>query len=223
MGDPITTALITGGTTMLSARSTRRSSDKARRQARALSGEARKLEEQWRDYMKETQEPFIKAGTRALGMQEEMLPEILGGLDYDAASRDPRFLTARDEAEDALLRRASATGGLRSGSTQAQLMEMQPQLLQRVAQDRMQDRLRGFDALGTLVGRGQGGAQTLGGAGAQSVGNIGGILGQQATLGMTSAADRSEQNMDLLRYATSPEQMDIYQKGLEGVKNLFTG
>ena len=130
--------------------------------------------------------PFAAAGAPALEAQQAFLglrgPEaeraaierISGGETFQALSR---------QGEEALLQRASATGGLRGGNIQGALAQFRPALLSSLI-DQQYGRLGGMTSLGAqttgnLASLGQASAAGTGAA-AQTTGtNIATLLGQQ--------------------------------------------
>jgi len=82
-------------------------------------------------------QPFREAGTEALGQYQQLL-DPQGQADFFANyQRSPMFQALRDQAEQATLRSASATGGLRTGQAGAALSAIAPQLAMQAIQQRM--------------------------------------------------------------------------------------
>ena len=150
-------------------------------QVQAGSAEAG-IAEQRRQFDKfvELMSPFVTAGvgepgvTGALQAQQELL-----GLRGTAAQQraisgletSPILQALTRQGEEALLQRASATGGLRGGNVQAALAQFRPQLLSDVIQQQ-------FTNLGGLTKIGQASAAGQAAAGMESAGAIGDLLGQ---------------------------------------------
>jgi hypothetical protein len=154
------------------------------------------------DALKELMAPYVEAGTEAIaGLQpyaEAGAPaleqqQILAGLKgpeaqraaIDALAANPEFQALSRQGEEALLQRASATGGLRGGNIQGALAQYRPQMLQGYI-DQQYGRLGGLTALGQLTTQniasmGQASAAGQAGAGMESAKNIAGLLGDQAT------------------------------------------
>lgn len=145
-------------------------------------------------------EPFAAAGAPALEQQQALLglrgPEaqraaiaaIEGGAGFQAQVR---------QGEEALLQRASATGGLRGGNVQAALAQFRPQMLQE-AIEQQYGRLGGLTALGQtttagIAGLGQASAAGTGAAAQTTGANIANLLAQQgaATAGGQLAAGKA--------------------------------
>lgn len=83
-------------------------------------------------------QPYIQAGEGALqGYQDLLTPE--GQAQFaEQYTQGPMYQMLRKEAEDAALRNASATGGLRTGQTGVALSTIAPQLIQQQYQNQMQ-------------------------------------------------------------------------------------
>lgn len=130
--------------------------------------------------------PFITGGERAYEQQAALMG--LSGPEAQRAaiagiSGSPGFQETVRQGEEALLQRASATGGLRGGNIQAALAQFRPQMLQQ-AIEQQYGRLGGLAGAGLevtqyLTGLGQGSAAGVGGAGRAMAGNIGNLLAQQ--------------------------------------------
>jgi len=130
--------------------------------------------------------PYITAGERAFE-QQAALAGLSGPEAQQAAlegiSTSPGFQEAARQGEEAMLARASATGGLRGGNIQAALAQFRPQLLQS-AIEQTYGRLGGLAGTGlnltqNLVTGGQTAATGVGGAGQTMASNVGNLLAQQ--------------------------------------------
>lgn len=125
-------------------------------------------------------EEFATVGPEALQQQRALAG--LAGPDAQRAAisqieQGPQFQAAIRQGEEALLQRASATGGLRGGNIQAALAQFRPQMLNQFIDQQ-------YGRLGGLVGTGGAATETLFGAG----------LGSQellARLGQASAAGQA--------------------------------
>lgn len=127
------------------------------------------------DAVQKLLQPYVAAGEPALTQQQAFLglqgPEaeraaierITGGETYKAMAQ---------QGEEALLQRASATGGLRGGNIQAALGQFRPQLLSSLIEQQ-------YSRLGGLTTLGQNAAAGVGTAGMNTGANIGNLLGQQ--------------------------------------------
>lgn len=138
-------------------------------------------------------EPYVAVGQPALEQQQAFLgmqgPEaeraaierIQGGETFQALAR---------QGEEAILSRASATGGLRGGNVQAALAQFRPALLSQLI-DQQYSRLGGMTSLGqqSAVGVGTAG-QAMGTSvtnllGQQGAAQAAGALGQAQAFGQT--------------------------------------
>lgn len=140
------------------------------------------VEEQRRQFDKlvEIMAPYVEAGvggggaTGALQAQQELLglrgseaqQRAIAGIE-----QSPILQALTRQGEEALLQRASATGGLRGGNVQAALAQFRPQLLSELIQTQFQN-------LGGLTKIGQASAAGQAAAGMESAGQIGTLLGQ---------------------------------------------
>jgi hypothetical protein len=130
--------------------------------------------------------PFAAAGAPALQQQQALIglqgPEaeraaierIQGGQTFQALSQ---------QGENALLQRASATGGLRGGNLEGALAQFRPQLLSSLI-DQQYGRLGGMAAIGqettsNIARLGQASAAGTGSAAQAAGSNIATLLGQQ--------------------------------------------
>ena len=130
--------------------------------------------------------PFAAAGAPALEQQQALLG--LRGPEAERAAIDriqggETFKALTSQGEEALLQRASATGGLRGGNVQGALAQFRPQLLSSLI-DQQYGRLGGLTALGerstqNLAQLGQSSAAGVGTAGLQTGTNVANLLGQQ--------------------------------------------
>jgi hypothetical protein len=131
-------------------------------------------------------EPFAAAGVPALEQQQALLG--LRGPEAERAAIErirsgETFQALAGQGEEALLQRASATGGLRGGNIQGALAQFRPALLSSLIEQQY-GRLGGMTALGAettgnLARLGQASAAGTGAA-AQTTGtNVATLLGQQ--------------------------------------------
>lgn len=131
-------------------------------------------------------EPFAAAGAPALEQQQALLG--LRGPEAERAAIErirsgETFQALAGQGEEALLQRASATGGLRGGNIQGALAQFRPALLSSLI-DQQYGRLGGMTALGqtttqNLAGLGQASAAGTGAAAQTTGANISNLLGQQ--------------------------------------------
>jgi len=130
--------------------------------------------------------PFEAAGARSFEQQQALLG-LRGPEEEQAAIERIRggetFQALAQQGEEALLQRASATGGLRGGNIQGALSQFRPQLLSSLIEQQY-GRLGGLSATGLgvtsdIFSRGQASAAGQAGAGQQLGANVSGLLGQQ--------------------------------------------
>ena len=153
---------------------------KAQVQAADRSAEAQfaAIEEQKaaRDELRRLLEPYAAAGTPALQQQMAALG-LRGPTEQEAyvqqQEQSPIFQALARQGEEAILQRASATGGLRGGNVQGALAQFRPALLNQFLEQQYQ-RLGGMTTLGqqSSAGVGAAGTQAAGQIG-QAYGNIG--------------------------------------------------
>ncbi len=151
----------------------------AAQDAAAIQGAASEagIQEQRRqfDKVQELLKPYTEAGVPALEAQQAFLG--LRGPEAERAaieriSGGETFQALQRQGEEALLQRASATGGLRGGNIQGALAQFRPALLSSLI-DQQYGRLGGLTTLGQNAAAGTGAA-------AQTMGtNVTNLLGQQ--------------------------------------------
>ena len=136
------------------------------------------IEEQRRQFeaMRELLKPYAEAGLPALQKQQAFLG--LQGPEAERAAIErirsgETFNALARQGEEALLQRASATGGLRGGNIQGALAQFRPQMLAGLI-DQQYSRLGGMTALG------QQSAAGVGTAGMQTGENVANLMGQSA-------------------------------------------
>jgi hypothetical protein len=177
--------------------------DAAESAAAAQSGSAQAgIEEQRRqfDKVQELLKPYSMAGEKALGglapfaaagapaLEEQQALLGLRGPEAERAAIErirggETFKALAGQGEEALLQRASATGGLRGGNIQGALAQFRPALLSSLI-DQQYGRLGGMTALGqtttqNLAGLGQASAAGTGAAAQTTGANVANLLGQQ--------------------------------------------
>jgi hypothetical protein len=164
-----------GGATLISGMA---QADAAESAAAAQSGAAQAgIDEQRRqfDAVQKLLAPYVSAGAPALEAQQAFLG--LQGPEAERAAIErikggETFQALASQGEEALLQRASATGGLRGGNIQGALAQFRPALLSSLI-DQQYGRLGGMTALG------QQSAAGVGAAGQQTGVNVANLLGQQ--------------------------------------------
>jgi hypothetical protein len=152
------------------------------------------------DAIQQLLQPYVQAGTGAIsqfqpfqqaGQQAFQQQQALAGLLGPDAQRQaiagieqsPGFQANVQQGEEALLSRASATGGLRGGNIQAALAQFRPQLLQQEI-DKQYGRLGGFSSTGLGVSEalyrgGQASAVNQASQAGAVGANVANLLGQQ--------------------------------------------
>lgn len=189
-----------GGATLISGMA---QADAAESAAAAQTGASQAgIEEQRRqfDKVQELLKPYSMAGEKALGglapfaaagapaLEEQQALLGLRGPEAERAAIErikggETFQALAGQGEEALLQRASATGGLRGGNIQGALAQFRPALLSSLI-DQQYGRLGGMTALGqtttqNLAGLGQASAAGTGAAAQTTGANIANLLGQQ--------------------------------------------
>jgi hypothetical protein len=175
-------------------------------------------------------QPYAAAGAPALEQQQALLglrgPEaqqaaiagIESGAGYQAQVR---------AGEEALLQRASATGGLRGGNIQAALAQFRPQMLQAEI-EKQYGRLGGLTALGqttsqNLAQLGQASAAGTATAGLRTGADIANLMGQQ---GAARAGAELAQGQAFANVLNLPAQFLGMQYGAKvgtpGFGNIFS-
>ena len=152
---------VIGGKSAKSAASTQAAASDA-----AIAEQRRQFDEV-RDLLK----PFIETGESALAKQAALAGLVPGG--FVPAVRQiqegPEYQTLLQQGEDAILANASATGGLRTGTTQGALAQFRPALLADLINQQ-------YTRLGGLSGMGQASAAGQAAAGQQTASNVGSLL-----------------------------------------------
>lgn len=128
------------------------------------------IAEQRRQYdnTRELLNPYVQAGTGALGQQQDLMG--LNGFAkqqsaIDNLNKSPFLQSAYRQAENAILQNASATGGLRGGNIQSALADNRMNMLHQAYQGQMQN-------LGNMVSLGQNAAAGVGNAGMSMANNV---------------------------------------------------
>ena len=127
--------------------------------------------------------PFEEAGARSFEQQQALLG-LRGPEEERAAierlSGGETFKSLAQQGEEALLQRASATGGLRGGNIQGALSQFRPQLLNQLITQQY-DRLGGLSATGLgvtsdILSRGQASSAGQASSGMASASNVANLL-----------------------------------------------
>lgn len=176
MPDPVT-ALVVGGSQLIGSSMQASAAGEA---AGIQAGAAQQgIEEQRRqfDALQALLKPYTEAGLPALEAQQAFLG--LKGPEAERAaieriSGGETFQALANQGENALLQRASATGGLRGGNIQGALAQFRPQLLSSLIEQQ-------YGRLGGMTQLGQRSAAGVGEAGMATGTNIGNLLSQQGS------------------------------------------
>jgi len=137
-------------------------------------------------------EPYLGAGTKALGAQQDLLGLNGTGVQQtqlDALRASPLFQQLFGAGQDAVLSNASATGGLRGGNAQRSLYDAGEDTFAQVIQQQLAN-------LGGLSSQGLGAATGLGGLGAENASQISQLLGNKGAAqagGILGSAAASQQ------------------------------
>lgn len=214
MPDPIT-GLIAGGTTLLGGMMQAGAASEAAgaQSASAAAG----IAEQRRqfDAIRELLKPYVEVGVPALEQQRALAG--LGGAGAQQAAisaleSSPLLQAQVRQGEEALLQRASATGGLRGGNIQAALAQFRPQMLQSEIE-------RQYSRLGGLTSLGQQSAVGVGTAGQAMGSNVANLLAQQGAAQAGGTLGRAAAYGNIL--SAVPQGLGMYY-GLTG-KSLMAG
>ena len=174
MPDPVT-GLIVGGSQLIGGMM---QADAASEAAGIQAGAAEAgMAEQRRqfDALQALLKPYQEAGLPALAQQQALLG--LQGPEAEQAAIErirggETFQALAQQGEEALLQRASATGGLRGGNIQAALAQFRPELLSSLIEQQ-------YGRLGGMTTLGQRSAAGVGAAGMETGSNISNLLAQQ--------------------------------------------
>ena len=167
--------------------------------------------------------PYVAAGAPALEQQMAMAglrgPEAEQAA-IEAIAASPQLEALARQGEEAILQRASATGGLRGGNVQAALAQFRPQLLQQLIEQRY-SQLGGFTDIGRTSALSQGEAGMLTGT---NVANL--LLGKGAAMAGSKLAAGQRDMMqfnDMMRIggAIASGGMTEFASGLKsGISSL---
>jgi hypothetical protein len=215
MPDPVT-ALVVGGSQLVGGAM---QADAAGEAAGIQAGAAQAgIEEQRRqfDAMRELLKPYTEAGAPALEQQQAFLG--LRGPEAERAaieriSGSERFQELTRQGEEALLQRASATGGLRGGNIQAALGQFRPQVLNSLIEEQ-------YGRLGGMTTLGQRSAAGVGAAGMETGVNVANLLGQQ---GAARAGGELGEAKAYGQLFNLPAQMLGFQYGAGGKAGMGFG
>jgi hypothetical protein len=173
MPDP-TTLLVVGGSQLVGSYM----GAEAAKEGAGIQAEASRegIAEQRRQFnaLQSLLKPYTEVGVPALEAQQAFLG--LKGPEAEQAAIErirggETFQALAQQGEEALLQRASATGGLRGGNIQGALAQFRPELLSSLIEQQ-------YGRLGGLAKIGQASAAGVGAAGMESGTNVANLLGQ---------------------------------------------
>ena len=218
MPDPIT-ALVVGGTQVVGGiMQSSAASDAAGAQTAAAEAGIAEQRRQF-DLVQQLLKPYVEAGTPALQQQQALIglqgqeaqQQAISALEQGAG-----FQARVRQGEEALLQRASATGGLRGGNIQAALAQFRPQMLQQEIETQ-------YGRLGGLTSLGQQSAAGVGTAGMQTGARVAGLYGD---VGAAQAGKELAQGQAFANVLNLPAQFLGMQYGAKvgtpGFSNIFS-
>lgn len=127
------------------------------------------------DVVQKLLEPYVTGGAKAFEQQQALVgvqgPEAQRAA-IAALEQGPAFQALQQQGENALLQRASATGGLRGGNVQAALAQFRPQLLSQLIEQQ-------YGQLGGVAKYGQASAAGTGAAAQETGNNVAQLLAAQ--------------------------------------------
>jgi len=218
MPDPVT-ALVVGGTQVVGGiMQSNAASDAAGAQTAAAEAGIAEQRRQF-DMVRELLKPYVEAGAPALQQQQALIG--LQGADAQQAAiagleGSPLFQAQVRQGEEALLQRASATGGLRGGNIQAALAQFRPQMLRQEIETQ-------YGRLGGLTSLGQQSAAGVGTAGMQTGSRVAGLYGD---IGAAQAGAELAQGRAIGNVLNLPAQFLGMQYGSKvgtpGFSNIFS-
>ena len=215
MPDPVT-ALVVGGSQLIgSSMQASAASDAAGIQAGAAEAGIAEQRRQF-DALQALLKPYTEAGLPALEQQQAFLG--LRGPEAERAaieriSGGERFQELTRQGEEALLQRASATGGLRGGNIQGALAQFRPQVLNALIEEQ-------YGRLGGMTQLGQRSAAGVGGAGMETGVNVANLLSQQ---GAARAGGELGEARAYGQLFNLPAQMLGFQYGAGGKAGMGFG
>lgn len=240
MPDPIT-ALIVGGSQLIGssqqAKAAGQAADVQSEAAEAGIAEQRRQFESLQNLLK----PYVDVGVPAMTEyaryaeagpkafeQQQALAGVLGPERQREAIAQIEsgggFQASVQAGEEALLQRASATGGLRGGNIQGALAQFRPQMLQEEI-ERQYGRLGGFSDIGretqaNLLKIGQASAVGVGAQGVETGTNISNLLAQQGAAQAGGTLGKAKAYGQLFNL---PAQMLGFQYGAGGKAGVGLG
>lgn len=174
MPDPVT-ALVVGGTQVVGGMMQADAAEDAANIQAGAAGQGIAEQRRQFDALQALLKPYTEAGVPALEQQQAFLgmrgPEAEQAA-IDRISSGAGFQESVRQGEEALLQRASATGGLRGGNIQGALAQFRPALLNQALEQQ-------YSRLGGMTTLGQRSAAGVGAAGMETGVNVANLLGQQ--------------------------------------------
>ena len=218
MPDPVT-ALVVGGSQVVGGMiQSSAASDAAGAQTAAAEAGIAEQRRQF-DMVRELLKPYVEVGAPALQQQQALIglqgqeaqQQAISALEQGAG-----FQARVRQGEEALLQRASATGGLRGGNIQAALAQFRPQMLQQEIETQ-------YGRLGGLTSLGQQSAAGVGTAGMQTGARVAGLYGD---VGAAQAGKELAQGQAFANVLNLPAQFLGMQYGAKvgtpGFSNIFS-
>jgi hypothetical protein len=174
MPDPVT-ALVVGGTQVVGGMMQADAAEDAANIQAGAAGQGIAEQRRQFDALQALLKPYTEAGVPALEQQQAFLG--LRGPEEEQAAIDrissgAGFQESLRQGEEALLQRASATGGLRGGNIQGALAQFRPALLNQALEQQ-------YSRLGGMTTLGQRSAAGVGAAGMETGTNVANLLSQQ--------------------------------------------
>jgi hypothetical protein len=164
---------------------------------REMGERAMAMQQDWMDYIKSQYEPYSEVAQKALGAQMG-LTGLAGGDERERmiaeVEADPFYQAKLRAGEEAVLRGASATGGLRSGGTSEALAGQSQLLLGQELENRYQ-KLAGLSGQGFM---GQGQMSQYGG---QAISGLTGTLGTMASGSVAARAAEADKQSGIMGLA----------------------
>jgi len=214
MPTPVVAAIGAGASLIGSSMQSRAAKSAASAQERSAEAGIAEQARQF-DEMQRLLQPYVDVGPEALTAQQAQLG-LLGPEQQQAAinqiAGSPLLQQLTQQGEQALLQRASATGGLRGGNLQGALAQFRPAMLQ-AALDQQYARLGGLTEIG------QQSAARVGTAGMNTGVNTATLLGQA---GAAQAGGIIGGASPFVQFANTPAQFAMFQAG-RGGGSLFGG
>lgn len=184
-------ASIIGG--VLSSKSQKKAAQSAQQSQEGMSREAIAEQKRQFDQLQSLLKPYVQGGKNGLYAQQNLLGLMGDDAQQQAISgieNSPFFKSRYQQAENALLQNASATGGLRGGNFQEALADNRSNMLYNNVQGQIQN-------LGGLATNGQNAAAGVGTAGQNMANQVGQQLNDigAGQAGYALAKGQANQNM----------------------------